>query len=70
MGRFDYIKYDEKSINVQVAIKKKFESLEETLDALPDSRAKSLALTHLEEAFMWAGKAIRDEQLSRELSQP
>lgn len=24
----------------------------------PDGRAKSLALTHLEEALMWAGKAI------------
>lgn len=25
---------------------------------VPDSRAKSIALTHLEEALMWAGKAI------------
>jgi hypothetical protein len=32
---------------------------------LVSPRAKALALTKLEEVYMWIGKAIRDDQLSR-----
>jgi hypothetical protein len=63
--RFDYVKYDEQSTNMQIAFNKKFGDLAETLEALPDSREKSLVLTKLEEAYMWIGKAIRDEQIAR-----
>lgn len=64
-GRFDYVKYDERSKVNQETFKKHFENLELVVDALPDSRAKSLVLTHLEEAYMWTGKAIRDAQIAR-----
>jgi hypothetical protein len=66
MNRFDYLKFDPHATNIHVAVKSKFEGLAETLEALPDGRAKSLALTKLEEAFMWAGKAVRDDQVSRQ----
>jgi hypothetical protein len=29
-------------------------------------RAKSIILTKLEEAFMWMGKAVRDDQIERD----
>jgi len=63
--RFAYVKYDEQSVRAQETLKDHFMSLELLVDALPDSRAKSLVMTHLEEAYMWTGKAIRDEQIKR-----
>ena len=35
------------------------------INLLPEGRAKSLALTKLEECYMWIGKAIRDAQMKR-----
>lgn len=67
--RFSYVKYDEQSTAAQETFKQQFEVLETLVDALPDSRAKSLCLTALEEAYMWTGKAIRDLQIKRN-SQP
>lgn len=66
MSRFDYVKYDETTINRQNIIKEEFECLEEMIAEMPDSRAKSLVMTKLEEAYMWVGKALRDEQLARQ----
>jgi hypothetical protein len=66
MGRFDYVKYDEKSITTQDVFKGTVRSLENYIDVfLVSPRAKALALTKLEEAYMWIGKAIRDDQISR-----
>lgn len=68
--RFTYVKYDEKSIEIQEAFKKQFEAIEAVAnDQLHDGRAKSLLMTALEEAYMWTGKAIRDQQMARD-SQP
>lgn len=64
--RFSYVKYDQQSKNAQETLKSHFEAVELLVDALPDSRAKSLVMTHLEEAYMWTGKAIRDAQIARE----
>lgn len=65
--RFSYVKYDEASTEKQETFKHLFEDVEEFATAnLPDSRAKSLLMTALEEAYMWTGKAIRDEQMERE----
>lgn len=65
-GRFDYVRYDSESLQKQVAAKAICTTLEEFIDQkLPDSRAKSLALTKLEEVYMWIGKAIRDEQVEK-----
>lgn len=63
--RFSYVKYDEASVKNQEAFKSQFELLEILADTLPAGRAKSCLLTHLEEAYMWTGKAIRDAQIAR-----
>lgn len=42
-----------------------YSALADKLDAMPHTRATSLALTKLEEAYMWIGKALRDDQIAR-----
>lgn len=65
-GRFDYVKYDAIAIAKQEGFKQMVETLEKAADdMLPIGRAKPLFLTSLEEAYMWVGKAIRDEQIAR-----
>lgn len=64
MTRFDYIRYDEYHAKIQSDFKKMFESVESAIDSFKDGRAKSLALTKLEECYMWIGKAIRDQQVA------
>lgn len=66
MSRFDYVRYDEIAATKQEGFKNLFTELEKAAhDMLPDGRAKSLFLTALEEAYMWTGKAIRDDQIAR-----
>lgn len=61
------INYDEKSLLKNERIKARFEEAYEAIrENLTASREKSLALTKLEEAFMWVGKAIKADQLLRE----
>ena len=68
-SRFDYVSYDKRSIDEQTAIKANCQELEHCVDnILPDSRWKSLFMTHLEIAYMAVGKAIRDEQIKRDES--
>lgn len=65
--RFSYVKYDDQSATKQENLKHLFEQVEELADlSLPEGRAKSLVMTHLEIAYMWTGKAIRDEQIARD----
>ena len=62
-GRFSYIKYDEDATRLQARFKELFEKIEATMDErLDEGRSTSLAYTKLEEAYMWIGKAIRDQQ--------
>lgn len=64
--RFNYVQYDKISTKTQEEFKEMFEKLEKFAnEALPDSREKSLFMTALEEAYMWTGKAIRNEQIKR-----
>ena len=66
MNRFDYVKYDAKATADQAAFKTEFQKLEGMADTLLKSpRAKALVQTKLEEAYMWVGKAIRDDQVTR-----
>lgn len=65
MSRFDYVRYDEPAMSQQAFFKSKFQTLENSIDGFRDGRSKSLALTALEEAYMWIGKMIRDEQIAR-----
>lgn len=68
-GRFDYVKYDSISTHQQEVFKNKFGDIEAFAnETLADSRAKSLLMTALEEAYMWTGKAIRDEQIKRSIN--
>lgn len=64
-GRFDYVKYDVKAQSLQQSVKSHMGVIELFLNNLPNSREKSLAITKLEEAYMWIGKAIRDDQIAR-----
>lgn len=66
MSRFDYIKYDQQSQNTQQTLKKHFEAIEKVLcEDLPVGLEKDLAMMKLEEAYMWVGKAIKEEQIGR-----
>lgn len=65
MSMFDYIKYDENAQVLQEQFKADFTTITFRLDNLRDGRAKALAITKLEEAYMWIGKSIRDEQIVR-----
>jgi hypothetical protein len=65
-GRFDYVKYDAEAIVKQNDFKCRFSELAYAAETtLPKGRAQALVLTALEEAYMWVGKAIRDEQVLR-----
>lgn len=66
MSRYDYVKYDDIAMNVQADFKNMFENISGFADSLLKSpRAKALVQTKLEEAYMWVGKAIRDDQIAR-----
>lgn len=70
-SRFDYVKYDDMAQIDQVNFKQRFEELERKLiGTLRSGRALSLALTSLEETYMWVGKAIRDDQIARNGTAP
>lgn len=64
--RFSYVKYDEASLKIQERLKQMFEEIERFSEAnLCATRPRSLLMTALEEAYMWTGKALRDDQISR-----
>lgn len=65
LSRFDYIAYDEEAKAHQAQLKLLFTAVEDKLWTLTNTRYISLALTSLEECYMWAGKATRDDQLIR-----
>jgi len=66
MNRFDYVQYDEKACSDQKVFKDIFMRLEEkVVRKLSSQRSRALVLTKLEEAYMWVGKAIRDDQVER-----
>lgn len=63
--RFDYVKYDSVSETAQAAFKKAFSKVTAMIEQLPGGRAQALALTKMEESYMWVGKSLRDEQMKR-----
>lgn len=65
MSRFDYVRYDETAQSYQDTAKQLCVVFESLIDKLSNGRAKSLALTKLEECYMWIGKQIRDDQIAR-----
>jgi len=66
MSKFDYIAYDEEAAKYQADFKGVFQALDTMVEVLLHSpRHKALTMTALETAYMWIGKAIRDDQISR-----
>lgn len=65
MSRFDYVKYDEVAMKQQEIAKAKVTDLEMFISSLGGSRNTSLALTKLEEVYMWIGKELRDDCVKR-----
>ena len=76
MSRFDYVKSDSFADARRDEFKQLFVSIENGITAiggsLPDpargifvGREKALALTKLEEAYMWIGKALKEDQIAR-----
>ena len=71
MSRFDYVKYDEKSVAIQDLLKQQIQILEKCVDDnIQDPRSKALVMTKLEEAYMWMGKGVRNDQINRNGSAP
>lgn len=65
-GTFDYIEWNALSQKNFDDIRDATEVLEELiLHRLTSSREKSLAMTNLEQTFMWVGKAVRNDQLAK-----
>lgn len=64
--RFNYVEWDEKAQNLSDSLKSQCLCVEAMINPLTDSREKSMAITKLEETFMWIGKAIRTDMLSRQ----
>lgn len=63
--RFEYVEFDNASLKLSMAAKVLCQHLEDKIDRLPKGRASSLAMTKLEECYMWIGKAIRGAQSDR-----
>lgn len=63
--RFDYVKYDEQATQQQNSFKGNVQHLEAMINQIQCPRSKALALTKLEEVYMWIGKGIRNDQLAR-----
>lgn len=64
-NRFDYVAYDASAKSLQNDFKEAFTGLAQGIGILGNNRSTGLALTHLEECYMWVGKAIRDDQIAR-----
>ena len=71
MSRFDFIEYDDISIQQQVNFKDQFTKIVNDIEAIStgNQRASLIALVKLEECYMWVGKAIRDNQVIRNSEQ-
>ncbi len=66
MRRFDYITYDDQAAAFQLEMKTSFQLILKTLtESLCMSRERQLALTKLEETYVWVCKAVGEDQLQR-----
>lgn len=63
-NRFSYARYDGIRAQKQQEAKALLEDVEAFINKIGPCRPASLALTALEECYMWIGKAIRDEQIA------
>lgn len=61
-SRFRYVELSDNAKLFNAELTQQATYCEASFDRLPNGREKSLALTKLEEAVMWARKALRDVQ--------
>lgn len=64
-NRFDYVAYDDIANEKQSYFKACVINLENAIESIGLSSNKVNAIQHLEECYMWIGKAIRDDQIQR-----
>ena len=68
MSRFDHVKFDPEHESTRKVLRVLVESLENCIDMISidkaAGRSKAMAMTKLEECYMWAGKAVRDDQVA------
>ncbi|HXS59275.1 MAG TPA: hypothetical protein VN703_00485 [Candidatus Sulfopaludibacter sp.] len=65
--RLDYVKYDDDTIALQNKFKKLFQDLEKMMgDDLVHCRENQLAITKLEESWMWVGKSLKIHQENKD----
>ncbi len=68
MSRFDYVKLDDDSTQLLSDLRNLCVDLEALLmSGTTHSREYALAMTNLEQAFMWMGKAVRNDYLARQV---
>jgi hypothetical protein len=58
MDRFGGVEFDEGKMDFSLKVRSRCMALESMLGSIHDSREKSIALTKLEEFFMWTNKAL------------
>lgn len=69
MGMFDSVVYNDKSLKIQQDVLFAFENVEDVIERnfKEGSHERDMALTKIEEAYMWLGKDIKRQQLVREV---
>lgn len=69
MINLNNVKYDETAQKKYKAFKMECEALIEAINVRlqPSTRTKSITLTKIEEMHMWLNKAIRDDQIERNM---
>lgn len=66
MNRYDYVKYNNEAEQLQAKFKGWFSAMSVSVDdAIKCPRSRALVQTKLEEAYMWIGKGIRNDQIER-----
>lgn len=69
MGRFDRVEFDNDSKAHQVNLKSLCKALELEIGKYGPNEASGKALDKLNEVYMWAAKAIEDDQLIKRVAE-
>lgn len=65
--RFTSVKFNESNLKLHRAFQFYFADLEEQIMLnIPAGQSQALAITKLQEAFMWVGRAMADAQLTKD----
>ena len=68
-GPLDSVPFDEHHQRVHAALKEQYTRLHNMISQnVMSPRARALALTNLEQSFLWLGRAIREDQIGTNLA--